>query len=133
MTRSLEEECSKGTTQLAVAFQSKNFVVSLDYFGQRYGSNFKYVLRWIWTIDLLIFNQSHLPLSYQDIKLEYFVLRSDTSLPTKHNESEPSVPNTKRRGPRKGIEMGGNYVATRSGGETKRGAAWNHPTLMTLL
>ena len=45
------------------------------------------VLRWIWTIDLLIFNQSHLPLSYQDIKLEYFVLRSDTSLPTKHNES----------------------------------------------
>ena len=24
------------------------------------------VLRWIWTIDLLIFNQSHLPLSYQD-------------------------------------------------------------------
>ena len=35
-----------------------------------------------------------------------------------------SQENTKRRGPRKGIEMGGNYVATRSGGETKRGALW---------
>ena len=29
---------------------------------------------------------------------------------------------------RKGTKLGGNYVATRSGGETKRGAAWNHPT-----
>ena len=34
------------------------------------------VLRWIWTIDLLIFNQSHLPLSYQD-----FLYNFKASLP----------------------------------------------------
>ena len=33
------------------------------------------VLRWIWTIDLLIFNQSHLPLSYQDFRTRSVKLR----------------------------------------------------------
>ena len=83
---------------------------------------------------------NHRPIDFQSIastaelsghQTEYFVLRSDTSLPTKHNESEPKVPNTKRRGPRKGIELGGNYVATRSGGETKmKSSNFNDSTLI---
>lgn len=34
------------------------------------------VLGWIWTIDLLIFSQSHLPLSYQDILHEFLGIES---------------------------------------------------------
>jgi hypothetical protein len=63
----------------------------------------KYVLRWIWTIDLLIFNQSHLPLSYQDMLKDKFPLSIGGfryALRTAHSSTSVALPRTKRRAPR---------------------------------
>lgn len=71
----------------------------------------KYVLRWIWTIDLLIFNQSHLPLSYQDMLKDKFplsiggfryALRTAWNISGSTSYGRPTPPQgrTKRRAPR---------------------------------